>query len=140
MIHYKNNGPELVSTNFWDTEIGQKYFVVSVNAGCMRLLIPNCKMKELPEMVRNCEYALVSRLRNVRPMKIAAEILFEDHSASPYCLFMGPESFGGFFPLADEKPIERKLTIWTEGVKKYAEMPAYLRYAPRIPWMKPLRK
>jgi hypothetical protein len=33
-ISIKNDGPELVKTNFWDTESGNRNYAYAMNAGC----------------------------------------------------------------------------------------------------------
>jgi hypothetical protein len=40
--------------------------------------------------------------------------------------------------LAENSKVSRKLTIWTEGPSKVAELPIYSRNVPRLPWLKPL--
>lgn len=137
LIITRNDGPELVSTNFWDPEIGAEKFAFSVNAGCLRLLVPNCHRPSIPDMI-GCEYVVASILKKIRAKAFAIELLFEDHSQSPFSIHMCPEACLGFFPLAENSKVARKMTIWTEGLNKVAELPIYSRNAPRLPWLKPL--
>ncbi len=137
MIITKNNGPELVSSNFWDTEIGAQKYAFSVNAGCLRLLVPNCHTPSIPDMI-GCEYVVASILKPIRTKAFAIELLFEDHSQSPFSIHMCPEACLSLFPLAENSKVPRKLAIWTEGLNKVAELPIYSRNAPRLPWLKPL--
>ncbi len=86
-----------------------------------------------------CEYVIAYRLKSIRPGKYVIEFLFQDNSQSPFCIFMTPEACLGPFPQADTRmTTKRELTIWTEGLHKVAELPLYIRYAPRLPWLKPL--
>lgn len=133
----ENSGPELVSTNFWDAEIGAQKYAFSVNAGCMRLLVPNCHKPSLPDMI-GCEYVVASILKNIRTKAFAIELLFEDHSQTPFSIHMCPEACLSLFPLAENSKVPRKMTIWTEGLNKVAELPIYSRDVPRLPWLKPL--
>lgn len=135
----QNNGPELVFTNFWDAEPELKHCAFSVNAGAIRLLVPECKRSWLPAMV-GCEYVIASRLKTIRPKEVAIEFLFEDHSQTPFSIHTSPEAFLGVFPIADSDTIERKLTIWTQGPNKVAELPLFIRNVPRLPWMKPIAR
>jgi hypothetical protein len=134
----KNNGPELVYTNFWDSEINSKFCAFSVNAGCLRLLVPNCSKSSIPDMIA-CEYVVASILSKIRPMTISIELLFEDHSQTPFSIHMIPEACLSLFPLAENSKVPRKMTIWTEGLNKVAELPIYSRTVPKLPWLKPLK-
>lgn len=136
-ITTKNDGPELVESNFWDAEIGAQNFAFSVNAGCMRLLVPNCHKPSIPDMIA-CEYVIASILRKIRPGTISIELLFEDHSQTPFNIQMTPGACLSLFPVAENSKVPRKLTIWTEGLCKVAELPIYSRDVPRLPWLKPL--
>jgi len=136
-ITTKNDGPELVETNFWDAEIGARHFAFSVNAGCMRLLVPNCHKPSITDMIA-CEYVIASILRKIRPGTISIELLFEDHTQTPFNIQMTPGACLSLFPVAENSKIPRKLTIWTEGLCKVAELPIYSRNVPRLPWLKPL--
>lgn len=136
-IVIKNDGPEIVETNFWDAEIGAQHYAFTVNAGCMRLLVPNCHRHCIPDMIA-CEYVIASILKNIRPKTIAIELLFEDHTQNPFSIHMSPEACLSLFPLAENSKVARKLTIWTEGLQKVTELPIYSRNVPRLPWLKPL--
>lgn len=133
----KNDGPELVFTNFWDAEIGAQNYAFSVNAGCLRLLVPNCHTPSLPDMME-CEYVVASILKKIRLKAFAIELLFEDHSQTPFSIHMCPEACLSLFPLAENSKVPRKMTIWTEGLNKVAELPIFSRDVPRLPWLKPL--
>ena len=138
MITYTNNGPELVSTNYWDTPYGKELTAYTANAGTMRLLIPNKRKRQILDVIRDCYYVVVSTLRNPVAGQFAIEFLFEDHSASPYVIHCCPEACLGLFPSSDPSPIERPFTIWTKGPRKLATLRAYSRFVPMLPYMKPL--
>lgn len=136
-IKIENNGPEIVATNYWDTEIGRNYYAVTANAGCLRVLVPKNKEHLIKDMVA-CEYAVVSTLASPSLGKLSLEILFEDQSDSPFSLQLTAGAVLGFFPKADPKPIERTLTLWVSGLRKVATIRAFTRTAPRIPYLKPM--
>ena len=138
IIKIQCKGPEIEHTNFWDTEMGIDTYMFSYKDGCMRLLVPKCRNIELLDMVQS-EYVVASRLRSIEGEKFAIELLFEDNSQDQFCIFMDAISSVGPFPSADEDELtERKLTIWAEGGYKVAELPLYIRYAPKLPWLEPL--
>jgi len=136
-INIENDGPDIRVTNYWDTEIGNKHYAYAMNAGCMRVLIPACSEHFIPEMV-TCDYAIVSTIANPKLGKLGIEILFEDHSQSPFCLHLAPGAGIGLYPMASIKPIERSLSLWVKGPKKVGTMKAYFRKVPRLPYLKSL--
>lgn len=136
-IRIANNGPEIAAINFWDPEIGAQNYAFSVNAGCLRLLVPNCHTPCLPDMV-GCEYVVASIIKKIQPKKFAIELLFEDHTQTPFSIHMCPGTCLGLFPLAENSKVARKMAIWTEGLNKVAELPIYSRDVPKLPWLKPL--
>lgn len=139
IIQWENDGQELVSTNFWETEAGKKHFAISPNAGCLRLLLPESYQHALPDMAA-CEYVIMSRLRTISPIGVAYELLFEDHSDEPYSMHTSAHACLGMHPLADHKPVKRVFSVWIEGPRKVFEKPLYCRYVPRLPWLKPLHE
>ncbi|MGB6221637.1 hypothetical protein [Haloferula sp.] len=103
-ITITNIGPEIESTNFWDTEIGTQNHAFSVNAGCLRLLVPNCHTPCLPDMV-GCEYVVASIIKRIQPKKFAIELLFEDHTQTPFSIHMCPGACLSLFPLAENSKV-----------------------------------
>jgi len=136
MITISNNSQEIVACNFWDYPLHVSG--VSVNAGCIRLLIPEAHECHIPEMLRECAHVVVSTIKKPALDRFSMEILFEDFSDTPYSLQIQGGAVIGFFPLPDAELIERKLTIWVKGPKKVATLKAYNREVPRLPWLKPL--
>ena len=61
MIQIENNGPEISSTNYFDSEHAQKgYFFLSTNAGCVRLLVPDIRRSDIAEF-KTAKYVVLSR-------------------------------------------------------------------------------
>lgn len=139
-ITFSNDGPEIVSTNFWDTPMGRTRYAYGANAGTMRLLIPTALEHTIPDMISGCDYVVVSTVRKPSETKLSIEFLFEDHSDTPYAIHCCAGLTLGFFPMSDPSPIERHLTIWVKGPRKVATLRAYSRRVPHLPWLKPLRR
>lgn len=140
LIEVQNNGPELIHTNYWITKIARKgYLFLSINAGCFRLLVPPANESELKEM-RTGEIALITRGAWPKYGKAdAIEILFEDFSDAPYCLYLSSEQCPTM-PLdrdidKQDQPPRWKLAIYTMNGKLF-EMPARYRKADALPFMK----
>jgi hypothetical protein len=108
-----------------------------MNAGCLRVLIPRTKEHFVLEMTA-CDYAIVSTIADPRLDRVGIEILFEDHSESPFCLLLAPGAGIGFYPMIEAEPVEGSLSIWLKGPKKVGAMKAYFRKVPRLPYLKRL--
>lgn len=136
IIHIENAGPELVATNYWQTEhAAQGLLYVSLNAGTFRLLVPASKEGEIPEMLTGQE-AIVSRGPwDAAGGREALEIMFEDGSDAPYSVHLLTEQVDRLPSAADEGRTF-VLSIWTEGGKQ-AQLPAKYRRAKRLPWLRP---
>jgi len=85
LIKIGNDGPELVSTNYWKTKNAKAgYAFLSINAGCWRLLVPKGKGIPIDDM-KTGKVVLVTR--GAWPdagKQDALELLFEDSSDSPF--------------------------------------------------------
>ncbi|RTB44096.1 hypothetical protein [Pseudomonas aeruginosa] len=99
MFIIENNGPAIARTNYWETELAQSGFAyLSWNAGVGRLLLPDALVAGLQDM-RNAEYVIVSRgIWAEHGKRDAWELLFEDHSDSPYCLTLLTEQSDRLLP------------------------------------------
>jgi hypothetical protein len=67
------------------------------------------------------------------------EILFDDHSQSPFALHLVLGSFD-LLPAEPELGREWKLSVWTSrdgAPHKEMEMTCHWRRVPRIPWLRP---
>ena len=143
MIHISNDGPLIISTNYWDSELARagKLFC-SVNAGCIRVLLPPARYADLKDM-RAGKYCVLSR--GPWPdehLTDAAEIMWEDFSESPYALHLSPESFD-LLPAAPDPSSEWTLAVYsaTDGkAHKALERICHWRRVPRIPWLKPWKE
>ena len=138
-INIHNDGPELISTNYWETDEGLNNFAYGANAGTMRLFVPINYEAEIPNMIHGCDYVIVSTIRNPGIEKFSIEFLFEDHTNTPYMINVGAAAALGYFPQADPTPVERPLTLWVKGPRKVTTLRAFSRCVPKLPWMKPLR-
>lgn len=79
MYTFKNDGPTLQLTNYFDSpEAAKGELYITTNAGCLRLLVPSSQRSLLHDM--RCKKAYVSFLKN--PDRI--EIMFDDESANPF--------------------------------------------------------
>lgn len=140
MLTIQNNGPEIVSTNYWQTEHAAcGYVYLSINAGAFRILIPPSQEGAIAEMLTARE-AIISRGPWAdQGGREAMEILFEDFTDTPYSLCILAEQCDRLPADSDRNRTNLRLSIWTVAGKA-GEMPAKYRKVKRLPWLKPWQK
>lgn len=89
MIRVDNQGPLLAGSNYWQTEAAAAgYFYVSLNSGCIRLLVPDSR-KEMMADMRTAKTVVIRFGPHAgfggREM---TEILFDDGSDEPFALHL----------------------------------------------------
>lgn len=140
IITISNHGPLIVASNYWGGELdraGKLY--VSVNAGCIRILVPR-SCRNMIEECRSSKYAVLSRgpWPDIRCPE-AVEIMFEDGSDMPFSLHLSPESFDA---IPGEPEPGREWTVAMYDSKKgrphkCLERRCYWRRVPSLPCLKP---
>ena len=131
-------GELIVASDYFggDWENTGKY-LVSCNEGAIRLLWPSCRINEVQQMMTADEIIVT---RGVYEDSEALEILFDDHSASPFMLVMTDSSVVGFLP-GDPGKRRWKFTIWmcVNGRPRmvYSRM-AHWRQGTDLPDLRPL--
>jgi hypothetical protein len=138
MLQIENDGPDIRTTNYWETDPAAAGLVyASCNAGAIRLLLPPAKEPDIPDMTRGVEYVILSRGPwPAQGLPEAVEILFEDRSDSPYALHLSPESFD-LLPAEPPEGREWRLGLWTAGPRKRADLPVRFRRVQSLPWLRP---
>lgn len=97
MLIIKNNGPEIVSTNYWDlshSKMGALY--VSVNASCVRLLIPPMRDEYITEIYTGQKVLILKGLWEEHGV-MGIKIIFEDYSDAPFTILLAKSQLD-FFP------------------------------------------
>jgi hypothetical protein len=138
MLYVKNNGPLIEETNYWDSPLAiAGKLLLSVNAGCFRLLLPPTWEEQLPDITRNVSHVVISRSDYLQSHGFVLEILFEDGSESPYSFQL---SAGQIFPMPAKSDARRrfKFAIYVNqgGTRCVYETDAYFQVVPRLPWLK----
>ena len=142
MIITENNGPQILSSTYWDSDqaaAGKLH--VSVNAGAVRLLLPRSGWHALADMSQAKEIVLSREPWPEQQVADAFELLFEDGTGSPYAVHLVPQAFD-VLPAQPRAGEEWICSVWTRPVP--AEVPrcnlhrvCHWRRVPQIPWMKP---
>jgi hypothetical protein len=141
VIVIANDGPLIVSTNFWLTATARAgKFYLSSNAGAFRLLVPTMHTGSLRDM-RGATMAVISRgpypaLR----LSDALELLFDDQSQEPFSLHLSAGAVDRM-PLDTDTSQEWVLSVWTHLVQerctKQCEVPCHYRRVRVLPDLRP---
>lgn len=112
MIKIENNGSQLTYTNYWQTEHAKKgLFYVSINAGCMRLLVPESQYGTILE-IKTGKSILIERGKwKDQYNRDALVITFDDRSKTPYCIFVLTEQCDR---LISEKKCTLDFAVYTQ--------------------------
>lgn len=97
MIQIANDGADIVSTNYWDTEAASAGLCyLSGNAGTWRLLVPEAAEGSLADM-RTGTRATIER--SIRMPGRCWDIVFQDGTPSPFCITL------------DKRMLDRRLDL-----------------------------
>lgn len=144
LITIINNGKDIIEpTNYWSSEMARKgFYLVSTNAGCVRLLVPDSRAAEIPDMVKGAKHVVISILRThatASDLQPIVTLLIEDKTDNPYSLEFGRRSIL-LLPSPEEKGKPLTFAIWGRKngkFHKFMERPAYVRYADSMPCLRP---
>lgn len=147
ILKINNDGPEITSTNFWETEMNERgVFYASINAGAIRLLVPTRENQFIPDMRTNAEYAAVSFCNKPTGDEFSLEILLDDGSDEPFSFHLHEAQYNRC-PTPEDIGKEYLFSVWTGErsgehftPRKRLQLPAYFQIVPRIPWMQSLKQ
>ncbi|WP_417384163.1 hypothetical protein [Gimesia sp.] len=106
MLKYKNDGQDIVETNYWKSEWNdQQMIYASCNAGAVRLLLPISLADAILAETKNASHVRIKRNASF------VEFEFEDGQPSTYRLVLS----NGSFDLLPGDPGDRKwiVSAWT---------------------------
>jgi hypothetical protein len=137
LFQIQNAGPEITATNYFELpHAAAGKVLVSCNAGAFRVLVPDSAAGYIEEM-RTGLVVIVSRGPwPAEGRDDAFELLFDDHTPSPFALHLSPESFDRL-PARGDEGRSFVLSVWTRGPVKQLERPCRYRRVPSIPCLKP---
>jgi hypothetical protein len=139
MVIIENDGPDIIKTNFWQTDQAKKgAFFLSTNAGAFRLLIPYMHKDEVKEF-ETSEDVIVSRGPwPAAGLGDAIEILFDDGTDEPYSIHLGMNQIDRL-PSEDNAGRECVFSVWLlkdgKPFKAY-ESKCLFRVVPTLPYLK----
>lgn len=136
MLEIENDGQAILSTNYWTSDYAARGLAyLSWNAGAARLLVPKIGRTWLAEM-RGAESVIVS----IGPWpatggKDGVELLFEDHSSTPFALHLSHEQTDRVLP-AREHGASFTVIVLCQG-DDALYFPGLFPRVPTIPFLKP---
>jgi hypothetical protein len=141
MLFINNNGPDIQNTNYFQSEYAKRgIFYVSVNASAFRLLVPPQYEQAIPEFL-TAQQVIISRGPwQEKGRKDAIEIMFDDHTDSPYALHFGTEQIDRLPPATDAGK-NWTFSAWVNGRLSPVcafRAKCYYRIVPKIPYMESL--
>lgn len=134
MITIENDNSEIISSNYWLTEWAKKgIMAASLNAGTFRVLLPD-SMKDMVIEMKTGKEIIISK--GQYQGRIAYEILFDDHTKSPFSLIIGDNQIFSLQVADSEQGKALMVAVWMKGPKKVFEMPARFRVVDKLPCLK----
>lgn len=136
MITITNRGQAIAETDYWSSEQARAgYLFLSWNAGAGRVLLPDSQKQMLREM-KTAEFVIVSRGPWVdQGGREALELLFEDHSDSPFSVTLLAEQCDRLLPEVDQGG-GFLVSVWTRGGLKLS-LPGKYRAVDALPCLEP---
>lgn len=138
MLSIENDGQAILRSNYWDTPLNESGTIaISMNAGAFRILLPDSMVDQVAEMLTAREVIVSKGHYQARR---AYEILFDDHTDSPYSLMVDGRQFASLQPEDREHGKEVRVSVWVRGPERVLEMPARFRVVRRLPCLQPWGK
>jgi hypothetical protein len=135
-IVVENEGALITSTNYWTSTYAQAgEFFFSVNAGCIRLLIPDGLSPPLgDDVLDSARYVIVTR--GMFHGQDGYEVLFEDNSARPFAIHTLANQWDRLIPRSDAGRTNLLFHVYRDGhlVRK---MTARFRVVSHLPYLRP---
>jgi hypothetical protein len=136
MITTENDGALIISTNYRTSAYaGAGVCFFSVNAGCIRLLLPETTLFPLgDDVLDGARHAIVSR--GTFKGQDGYEVLFEDNSSNPYAIHTLANQWDRPLPRSDSGRTGIPFHVYRNGTV-VRKMTARFRMVSRLPYLRP---
>ncbi len=131
-----NDGQLITSTSYWDSDRAKEGFLfLTYNAYAARVLVPDSQLQLLTEMRTGKHVIISAGPRAGKSGRDGVELMFEDHSDSPFAVHLDEVQVDGFFP---DSANEWKfvVTVWTRSGLQM-KLPGRYRSVLHIPFLLP---
>lgn len=139
MLKIENEGADIAYSNYWDSEYAKKgLYFLSWNAGVARLQIPDTGAAKVLREMKTAKYVILSRgIWGAANYCDGLEIMFEDHSDSPFAIHLSTSHLCGM--IAEHRIDEFVFTVWgREG--KLLQLLGKYRKVESLPCLDPWRE
>lgn len=140
-IQIRSDGPILTEANWWDLPPGKELCFLSINAGCFRLLVPPFWEDSILDMKEGVHEVVISTIDSRFSSEYVAEILFDDHSVAPFAIQLSADQVDRLI-CNDYSVRAVTFAVYVNRGKPTCVFStnAYVRTAPKIPWLRRLEK
>lgn len=131
-----NDGPLITGTDYFASDVARKLSAVyvSINAACVRLLVPDPAMVD----AAGANYVIISRGKSPRDgWRDMLELLWEDGSDTPYIADVGAESVDRMPAAKDDGRTDLRCIGYGPTLAVLWDLPARYRHVKRLPCRKP---
>lgn len=142
-INNVNAGKDIgEATNYWETRMADHGLLfASTNSGCVRLLLPDCMVEQIPDIIRGAKTVVISVLRGFTENTSGwiASITIEDGTDTPWNWLATLGSFDRM-PSEADKRLPWTFALWARNSgkpHKFLECPAQVRYVNSLPCIRP---
>ncbi len=140
MIEITNNGPLILSTNYWQSDYANNgYAFISPNAGAIRLLLPPNLSADIVSM-RAAKNVVISIGKHDEYLRDISEILFDDGTDYPYVQFIDLQQWQHLPSQKDYDKPACELTAWEDRRRvphKVLTKQCFLRRSNQLPDLSP---
>jgi hypothetical protein len=116
LLQINNSGQDITSTNYFDSEYNTNgKFLVSLNAGAFRLLVPDAVAGEICSELASVDHVEIEQRGET------CSIVLDDGSANPYTIQTTMNAFTPR-PAASDSGREFVFSAWISPLEKIAEL------------------
>lgn len=135
--------PILIAWDLTRTEIAETNYFELPSTKCgllhlagtnkiLHLLVPECQEHVIKE-IKSGEYCVISVCTNAGDNQAAFDLLFQDNSPNPFTIRLPKSQSTIMVAVPEDQNEQLILKVWTDGLKKVIEMPAYYRAVNNLP-------
>ncbi len=96
------------------------------------LLVPECQEQAIKE-IKTGEHCVISVCKDAVDSQNTFDLLFQDNSPNPFTIRLPKSQSSVMVAVSEDQDEKLILKIWTDGLEKVIEMPAYYRAVNNLP-------
>lgn len=137
-VQTNNDGQLILQSTYWGSQMEcEGFYWLSPNAGAFRLMAPGAQDENIAEMRTAMEVVISRGPWPDRNRDDGIELLFDDHSQSPFALYLAIEQCERL-PAAGDAGHQFVFALWTGPTPmKVFECACFYRLVEKIPCLQP---